>query len=428
MPDTPAPVPPASSDATSRPTVLVTGSTGFVGSALAARLLAAGLQVLALSRNDPDGSRTRASIDDAARGFGLALGELAQPRLTVLPIEPGGFSQTLTRQRLADVTAAWHVAAEMSYASDKSLESYQTNVVATCELYRQLAEQAPNCRRFYYVSTAYTAGMAGGPVKEELHAGLPYSNAYQLSKSMAEHALASLQPRHRLPVTLFRPTIVVGHSQTGWTRRNGFGFYMFVEALSRLRRAGIARLSFAIDSTARPDLIPIDRLVDDAVALTRRDREGAPLEILHCAGGLDLSIAKALETIGAALGLELHFDGLHSATDRRVDRAIRLNRAFASTEWSFCRHHLAQAVDHARPPAVTAAELSRTVQWYLAVDETSAPETSAPETSAPEIGARPGSARETPMDEALLLPTPCALAPRLAEPFLTSPVSAAAAA
>ena len=58
-----------------------------------------------------------------------------------------------------------------------------------------LSRDDPEGQRFYYISTAYTAGMVGGLTREELHAGLPYSNACQLSKSMAEHALASLLAR-----------------------------------------------------------------------------------------------------------------------------------------------------------------------------------------------------------------------------------------
>ena len=51
-------------------TVLITGCTGFVGSAIAATLLGAGFRVLALSRNDADGERTRAAVREAAAGFG----------------------------------------------------------------------------------------------------------------------------------------------------------------------------------------------------------------------------------------------------------------------------------------------------------------------------------------------------------------------
>ena len=47
-------------------TILLTGGTGFVGSALAAELLSRGHSVLALSRNDPDGQDDASRDSDAA--------------------------------------------------------------------------------------------------------------------------------------------------------------------------------------------------------------------------------------------------------------------------------------------------------------------------------------------------------------------------
>ena len=46
--------------------VLLTGATGFVGSALAAGFLAKSIPVLVLSRNDPGGVRTATPILEAA--------------------------------------------------------------------------------------------------------------------------------------------------------------------------------------------------------------------------------------------------------------------------------------------------------------------------------------------------------------------------
>ena len=349
-------------------TILITGCTGFVGSAIAACLLGAGLRVLALSRNDPDGQRTRASVRDAAEGFELSLGAALDERLSVIEVEAERYSRALSPQLLSDVGAAWHVAAEMSYASLKSLDAYQANVVATCELYRHLAEQAPGCRRFFHVSTAYTAGMLGGPVDEELHAGQPYENAYQLSKSMAEHALANLSQRQRLPVTLFRPTIVVGHARTGWARRNGHGMHMFIEAFASIGRAGIDRINLSLNGLVRPDFVPIDRLAADVLGLTTRRDAGEPLEIFHCAGGLGSTLEEVLRTLGRPSGVEVSIGEPQSRADRRLNRAIQWNRNFANTEWQFSCRRLASALGRARPPALSLEELDRITRWYLDTD------------------------------------------------------------
>ena len=67
-----------------------------------------------------------------------------------------------------------------------------------------------------YVSTAYVAGDRRGLAREaELDVGQGFRNAYEQSKHEAERLVWSR--RERLPVTIVRPSIVVGERGTGWT-------------------------------------------------------------------------------------------------------------------------------------------------------------------------------------------------------------------
>ncbi len=71
-------------------------------------------------------------------------------------------------------------------------------------------------RRMTYVSTAYVAGDRRGRAHEtELDVGQGFRNAYEQSKLEAERRVWSR--RERLPVTVVRPSIVVGERGTGWT-------------------------------------------------------------------------------------------------------------------------------------------------------------------------------------------------------------------
>src|SRR6185369_13813371 len=92
--------------------ILITGVTGYVGGALAARLLARGHAVVALARNDADGERSRRSVRRAAAGFGDELGAQDLARLRVL----SGEVASLPDDVLAGLDAVWHCAAEMSFA------------------------------------------------------------------------------------------------------------------------------------------------------------------------------------------------------------------------------------------------------------------------------------------------------------------------
>jgi nucleoside-diphosphate-sugar epimerase len=351
--------------------MLVTGSTGFVGSALIANLLAGGARVIAVARNDAIGTRTLEAVRDAAAGFGLSLSKECEERLTVLDVEYQDIEAGIPARLLESVSTVWHTAAEMSYANQKLFTSYQTNVVNTVQLYRHVAAHAPQCRRFAYVSTAYVAGMLGGRVAETLHAGPPYVNVYQVTKGAAEHALAQARQEAALPLTIFRPTIVVGHRNTCWARRNGFGFYMFVEAIASAGKAGMESLRLHLNPHARPDLVSIDALVHDALHLSRQPQE-CDLDIYHCSGGLGCDIDEVMTAIGDACGVEIVFGEPQTAADRRIDRAVHLNRAFANTEWMFDRARLDAALGTAayarlRAP-VTMDDIGRMAKWYAEVD------------------------------------------------------------
>ena len=98
-------------------------------------------------------------------------------------------------------------------------ESRSINVEGTrriLDLAEDCAARGEGLRRITYVSTAYVAGDRHGCAREaELDVGQGFHNAYEQSKHEAEHLVWSR--RARLPVTIVRPSIVVGERGTGWT-------------------------------------------------------------------------------------------------------------------------------------------------------------------------------------------------------------------
>ncbi len=345
--------------------ILITGVTGFVGSALAANFLARGARVLAVSRNDPDGMRTINAVVAAAQGFGLDIRGALANHLDVVNVDFAHLEDTLDDARLAGVTEAWHVAAEMSYSSRKLSQSFATNVGNTSRLYETLNRKAPACRRFYYVSTAYVAGMEGGIVKEELHANSHLINTYQTTKWSAEHSLHLLFHRHGLPVTLFRPSIVVGHSRTGWALRNGFGFYMFPCAMAAAAQAGLKELAVDLVADSHLDCIGIDQLAADACTLTLRQQQGRDFEVFHCAGGNGPRLEEVVRMWGEVAGLRAVLGTPTSDLELKFDRAVEPNRPFANQTWQFDRSRLDAATERSAPLAPLSLEaLRRMCVWY----------------------------------------------------------------
>ncbi|MGL6162693.1 NAD-dependent epimerase/dehydratase family protein [Microbulbifer sp.] len=345
--------------------VLITGVTGFVGSALAASFLARGASVTAVSRNDPDGVRTINAVLTAAHGCGLDVSGAVERHLRVIDIDFAELETALAETGLEQITEVWHVAAEMSYSAHKLGVSFDTNVGNSARLYETAVRCAPNCRRYYYVSTAYVAGMAGGPVREELHSRSHMVNTYQVTKWSTEQSLHLLQQRLGLPVTIFRPTVVVGHRHTGWAHRNGFGFYMFQDAMIAIARAGHPELTVDLLPDTRPDLVPIDQLCADACSLTLRQHSGDDFEVFHGSGGINVRMEEIVRIWGQVAGVNARLGAPTTSLEQKFDRAVGPNRPFARTEWQFERTRLDAAIGLERPvQPLSREELYALCSWY----------------------------------------------------------------
>jgi thioester reductase-like protein len=156
-----------------------------------------------------------------------------------------------------------HAAASLTFVgSDPQREPWLTNVEGT----RRVLDLCRRCeiRQFHYISTAYVCGLREGLILEtELDLGQPMSNDYERSKLEAEklvHRAALPQP-----ATVYRPSIIVGDSQTGYT--SGFhGFYAMVKLAHTLAsqvslRSTTARKVFRalnLRGHERKDYVPVD--------------------------------------------------------------------------------------------------------------------------------------------------------------------------
>lgn len=256
--------------------MFMTGATGFLGMELLARYLEHGdRQIYALVRAADEREADARLQSTLCELFGpvhpyarrvIALrGDLTRPGMGLA----AGLDQLA--ERVADVV---HCAAEVSF--ELPLEQARAvNVDGT----RRVLEFAERCqtkgtlRRMSYVSTAYVAGEHTGCFSEDdLDRSQRFRNSYEQSKFEAECLVH--RAMRDLPITVFRPSIIVGEQHSGWTASFNV-VYWPLRAFSR-------GTYFALPARqeAPVDVVPVDYVADAVFALTRiRQTEGATFHL-----------------------------------------------------------------------------------------------------------------------------------------------------
>jgi len=265
-----SPTPPSSSAPTGP--LLLTGATGFLGMELLARYLErTDRTVYALVRARDD-AEARARLRTAVARVVPAPGRFDHRLLAIRGdvAEPGLGIPRSRRLALAEaVTEIVHSAASVSFTLPLQ-EAREINVEGT----RRLLELAELCtlhgslRRFSHVSTAYVAGDATGVFGEDDHdVGQGFRNAYERTKWEAERLVRA--HAERLPVQIFRPSIVVGEQDTGWTAS-----FNVIYAPLRAYARGASVPVIPGRRCAPVDVVPVDYVADAIFELASR-RDGA---------------------------------------------------------------------------------------------------------------------------------------------------------
>ena len=185
-----------------------------------------------------------------------------------------GLSGTEYLDVIEHVTDIYHVASIWWLGVDREA-SELVNVVGTRNII-DAAYEMKHLNRLNHFSTAFVAGDRAGVIMEdELDEGQRFRNAYEETKFRSE--LAMREAGRHLPVSIFRPSIIVGDSQTGETQKFDGPYYL----LRTISRA--VRMRTPIPQFGRADapfnVVPVDFVVD-AIAAVSRDPDAVG-ETLH---------------------------------------------------------------------------------------------------------------------------------------------------
>lgn len=248
--------------------VLVTGATGFVGSAVARTLLARGHALRLLVR--PNGDRRNVAGLDA---------ELVEGDLT----RPDSFQRALS-----GCGALFHVAADYRLWVPDPEAMMRANVEGTRALL--IAAQDAGVERIVYCSSVAALGLVGDgtvadettPAHEDRIVGV-----YKLSKYRAEQAVLSLVRQRGLPAVIVNPSTPIGPRDIKPTPTGAM-----------IRDAAAGRMPAFVDSGL--NLVHVDDVAEGHALAFERGRIGER----YILGGEDRSLKDLFGLVSEVAGVK----------------------------------------------------------------------------------------------------------------------------
>ncbi len=242
--------------------VFLTGFPGFLGSELVRHVLRRpgkpGVLCLVQEKFAPlAAERARAIAREEGidpKRIALVTGDITRP----------GLELDDAKKVARDVGEIFHLAAVYDLAVKRPL-AMRINVEGTRHLL-DFAESCPSLERLQYVSTCYVSGRWAGIFREsDLEKGQRFNNFYEETKYLAEMDVRARQA-DGMPVTIYRPGVVVGDSRTGETQKYD-GPYFILRWLLKQPTVAVLPVPGGADRM-RVNLVPRDFVIGAIAALS----------------------------------------------------------------------------------------------------------------------------------------------------------------
>ncbi|MBP6030744.1 MAG: UDP-glucose 4-epimerase GalE [Sphingobium sp.] len=282
-----------------KPTVLVTGGAGYIGSHAVLALADAGWPVVV--------------VDNLSTGFRFAIPD----RVPLIEADIGDQQAVEAAMRAHDVRAIMHFAGSIIVPEsvENPLKYYHNNTVNS----RALLESAVRCAvpHFIFSSTAATYGM---PEVSPISESCPQKpiNPYGMSKLMTEHMLADVSAAHPLNYCALRYFNVAGADAQARSGQSTAGATHLIKvaveaALGKRSHVGVFGTDFDTpDGTGVRDYIHVsDLAAAHVLALEALIAEPERNHLLNCGYGKGFSVLEVLDAVDRVtnLKIERHIEG-----------------------------------------------------------------------------------------------------------------------
>ena len=266
----------------------VTGATGFIGKFLTENLLKRGGQVYVLVRPGSELKFTalQARFPYHAEQLHAVSGDLSRASL--------GLSAESISQLAGKIDHFFHLAAIYDIAATEA-DQITANVEGTRHALQAAAALQAGC--FNYASSIAVAGLYSGTFREDMfEEAEKLNNPYLRTKHEAEKIVRT---EARVPVRIFRPGMVVGHSVTGEIDKVD-GPYYFFRLIKILRGALPGWMPMLGIEGGRINIVPVDFVANAMAHLAHKP--GLDGRCFHLTDPQALKVGEVLNAFARSAG------------------------------------------------------------------------------------------------------------------------------
>jgi nucleoside-diphosphate-sugar epimerase len=379
----------------SKPTIALTGATGFLGSHLMASLLTNGYNIIIFGRPAKSESLNE-RIARLLKWFGM---DNCSGQVTCIDTDLSqdnlGIGKGEYLRLCSVVDSVIHCASDTSFSENKREKVMAANI-NNLKGILEFSKNA-NVNFFHYISTAYVAGTGVTFCKEILSSTKTFTNVYEESKAAAENIISGFCQKNSINLSIIRPSIVYGDSQNGRSLKFN-ALYFPIRSAQSIRdiylndlnnnggikaakngvyidKDGYLFLPLKIFLPGEGDLniIPVDFFVKATVKIIE-NRSGSGIYHLTSNSPTTMKIvAEYYQQLMKVRGVEIIYGPQPENLERNpaeelFDRFIEPYRPYLSDNRVFDRTNSSLATDNLNPPEFTYQIFKTCMEYAIEVN------------------------------------------------------------